>query len=129
MHVKPTPTQLTSIDIHQWTLTTTYSGILNYLLHPIFLQIKPSDVEFWSKSFADMQLRHKRNMYPPRVKITIRLRNHDAIIKLPVKFSGHVCDNQLDVDLTVPLGRLRYHSMDYSVPYLICHQNYRHLLM
>ena len=52
-----------------------------------------------------MQLRHKRNMYPPRVKMTIRLRNPDDIIKLPVKFSGHVCDGQLDVELTVPLGR------------------------
>ena len=58
-----------------------------------------------------MQLRHKRNMYPPRVKMTIRLRNPDVIIKLPVKFSGHDCDDQLDVELTVPLGKLRHHTV------------------
>ena len=54
-----------------------------------------------------MQLRHKRSMYPPRVKMTITLRNPSDIIKVPVKFSGHV-DAELDVELTVPLGKAKF---------------------
>ena len=54
-----------------------------------------------------MQLRHKRSMYPPRVKMTVTLRNRGDIFKVPVKFSGHV-DAELDVELTVPLGKPKY---------------------
>ena len=67
-----------------------------------------------------MQLRHERNMYPPRVKMTIILRDPNVIIKLPVKFSGHDGDNQLDVELSVPLGRLRHYSMNCTVEFSAC---------
>ena len=60
-----------------------------------------------------MQLQHERNMYPPRVKMTVRFRNPDAMINLPVKFDGHVCDAELDVELSLPLGRTKY-SINYS---------------
>lgn len=72
-------------------------------MEPSSAKIKPSDVDFWS--FRDtLQLRHKRGMYPPRVKMTIMLRNPDEVIKLPIKFSGHADDAELDVELAVPLG-------------------------
>lgn len=44
-------------------------------------------------------------MYPPRVKMTVSLRNPDLTLKLPVKFSGCLSDSQLDVELTFPLGK------------------------
>ena len=38
--------------------------------------------------------------------MTIMLRNPDEVIKLPIKFSGHADDAELDVELAVPLGKL-----------------------
>ena len=44
-------------------------------------------------------------MYPPRVKMTVSLKNPDLTLKLPVKFTGCLSDSQLDVELTFPLGK------------------------
>ena len=43
-------------------------------------------------------------MYPPRVKMTVTLRNPNHVLKLPVKFEGCTSDSQLDTDITFPLG-------------------------
>ena len=44
-------------------------------------------------------------MYPPRVKMTVTFRNPDTIIKLPIKFAGHVDNDELDMEITLPLGK------------------------
>ena len=51
-----------------------------------------------------MQLRHERKMYPPRVKMTVAMNNSDKVIKLPVKIEGSQSDDQMDTELTFPLG-------------------------
>ena len=51
-----------------------------------------------------MQLRHERKMYPPRVKMTVTMNNSDKVIKLPVKIEGSLSDDQMDTELTFPLG-------------------------
>ena len=53
-----------------------------------------------------MRRRHERRMYPPRIKMTVSLNNSDITIKLSVKFSGYVGedDHELDVELTLPIG-------------------------
>ena len=67
------------------------------------LQIKASDINFWTKRLDDMRLRHERKIYPPRVKMTVILKNPDHVFKLPVKVVGS-SDSNLDVDLIFPLG-------------------------
>ena len=51
-----------------------------------------------------MQLRHEKKMYPPRVKMTVSMKDTDMIIKLPVRIEGSLSDDQLDTELTFPLG-------------------------
>ena len=51
-----------------------------------------------------MKLQHETRMYPPRVKMTVTLRNPDQILKIPVKFEGCSSDSQLNTDITFPLG-------------------------
>ena len=63
------------------------------------------DIDFWQKDFDAMLLRHKRKMYPPRVKMTVTMRNPETIIKLPVRIEGCV-DKRLDTELTFPLGNI-----------------------
>ena len=43
-------------------------------------------------------------MYPPRVKMTVTMKNPETIFKLPVRIEGCVGDDQLDTELTFPLG-------------------------
>lgn len=74
------------------------------MIHVKLLQIRASEINFWNQSFTDLQLRHKRKMYPPRVKITIRMRDPSAPVVLPVRFRGCVIDGKLDVELSLPLG-------------------------
>ena len=50
-----------------------------------------------------MQLKHETRMYPPRVKMTIMLRDQDSH-KLLIKFVGCSADSQLDTELALPLG-------------------------
>ena len=71
------------------------------LLH---LQIKASDIAFWDETFAVMKRKHERRMHPPRVKMTVSIKDSSLTdFVLPVKFVG--CrDNELDTDLTLPLG-------------------------
>ena len=53
-----------------------------------------------------MRRRHERRMYPPRIKMTVSLYNSDTKVKLPVKFSGYVGedDRDLDTELILPIG-------------------------
>ena len=62
-------------------------------------QIKESDIYFWTRRLDDMRLRHQRKMYPPRVKMTVILKNPDHTLKLPIKVIGS-CSSNLDVELT-----------------------------
>lgn len=63
------------------------------------MQIKASDINFWTRRLDDMRLRHHRKMYPPRVKMTVILTNPDHTLKLPIKVVGSN-DSNLDVELT-----------------------------
>ena len=73
------------------------------------IQIRASDIDFWKSGFDKLQLQHMTRMYPPRVKMTIMLRdleNH----KLLIKFLGCSTDSQLDTELALPLGTYRYQN-------------------
>lgn len=69
------------------------------------LQIFASDIEFWNVKYELMKQKHERNMYPPRVKMTVCMNNPNHFLTLPVKFSGCEGDGNLDVELTLPLGK------------------------
>ena len=45
-------------------------------------------------------------MYPPRVMMTISIRSPELTHALPIKFEGCADNSQLDVDLTIPFGKL-----------------------
>ena len=46
-------------------------------------------------------------MYPPRVKMTITFTDPAiVVIKLPIQFSGHSDNDELDAEITLPLGKL-----------------------
>ena len=66
-------------------------------------QILASDVDFWQFGLDSMKLRHSTCIYPPRVKLTIVLCSED-IVKVPIKFVGCLADNQLDIELALPIG-------------------------
>ena len=53
-----------------------------------------------------MKLRHKTKMYPPRIKMTISMTNSDFTSTLPIKFEGCTDNSLLDVNLTIPIGKL-----------------------
>ena len=50
-----------------------------------------------------MRLKHETRVYPPRVKMTIMLKDLDSR-KLLIRFDGCSSDSQLDTELAVPLG-------------------------
>ena len=50
-----------------------------------------------------MLLRHERKMYPPQVKMTVRLQDPSNIFKIPVTIFGSSTDGKLDVELTFPI--------------------------
>ena len=72
-------------------------------------QIKPSAADFWADSktlkYDPSQIMQQRGMYLPCVEMTISLKYADATIKLPIKFTGHNREDDLDVELILPLGR------------------------
>ena len=45
-------------------------------------------------------------MYPPRVKMTVSIREPNLTVILPVKFTGCKTDGRLDMDLTLPFSKL-----------------------
>ena len=47
-------------------------------------------------------------MYPPRVKMTVTIKNHDSAFKLPIKVLGCSSESNLNVELTIPLGMTIY---------------------
>ena len=98
-----------------------HGRIAAILIHFNFytLQIKASDIAFWDKNFTIMQRKHERKMYPPRVKMTVSIKDSSLThFVLPVKFVG--CkDNELDTDLTLPLGIIHSMLSQYSVIIII----------
>ena len=69
----------------------------------IYQQIRASDVNFWKMGFDAMQLQYDNKTYPPRVKMTIMLKNSRDQFKLPIKFMGCTSNSLLDIDLALPL--------------------------
>ena len=72
------------------------------------MQIAVTDIiSLWNENFESIKLKHKRNMYPPRVKMTVSMKNPklNHSITLPVKVLGCEGDGKLDVELTLPLGK------------------------
>ena len=74
------------------------------------VQIRSTAIDFWAdlKMFKNnfsqiMQRRCEQGMYPPHVEMTVTLKSSDAIFKLPIKFTGHDRDDDLDMELTLPL--------------------------
>ena len=47
---------------------------------------------------------HERKMYPPRVRLTIRMRDPNLITTIPVRFIGCAVEGKLDIELSLPLG-------------------------
>ena len=68
------------------------------------MQIRAPDIDFWEARVEVMKLKHETNMYPPRVKMTVTMRNPENNIKLPIKFEGCSSDSQLNTDIIFPLG-------------------------
>lgn len=72
-------------------------------------QIRASEVNFWTE-FNDYQTMlgmHQRNMYPPRVTMTVARRESFTI---PIKFEGCESKYQLNVKVNFPLGLGKYHN-------------------
>ena len=81
------------------------------------MQIKVSAIDFWGLGFDVMQLQHEKKIYPPRVKITIILKNTEDTV-VPIKFVGCSIDSQLDVDLPFPLYNIG-NNLQYGI--ISCH--------
>ena len=64
-----------------------------------------SDIMCWNEGFELMRRKHERNMYPPRVKMTVHMTCPSHSVKLPIKFSGCEGDGKLDIELILPLGK------------------------
>ena len=75
-------------------------------MHDNTIQIKAFDIDFWNFPYNQIKLRQKKNMYPPRVKLTVQMKSVDHIFKLPVKINGCSGDSQLDTELLLPLSEL-----------------------
>ena len=62
-------------------------------------------MDFWKNGTQKgMKLKHERRMYPPRIITTVTPKNPHSIFKLTVEFRGSSRDNELNVDLSFPLG-------------------------
>ena len=67
------------------------------------------DINFWNQDVTVMNLKHERKMYPPRVKMTVDMKNPDATVKLLLKING--TENQLDAELNFPLTIGKLHMI------------------
>ena len=68
----------------------------------MFIQIRLSHIDFWTKDYGSLKLMHKNKIYPYRVILTVTMK--DSQFVLPIKFRGCSTDSQLDRNLTFPLG-------------------------
>lgn len=75
------------------------------LLHDQLEQIKQADINFWDSSFEEMKLKHKRMIYPPRVRMTVATGGAHRPFVIPVKVTGCSSTDQLDMDITFPPGK------------------------
>ena len=78
------------------------------------LQIRASAIDFWMNSFdiEALKLKHTHLLYPPRIKMTLVLRESDVIV--PVFFRGCTEDSEIDVELSLT-GKLKDKSYDYKI--------------
>ena len=67
----------------------------------ITIQIRASAIDFWMNDFdiETLKLKHAHLLYPPRIKMTVVLRESDVIV--PVCFQGCTEDSDIDVELPV----------------------------
>ena len=66
------------------------------------IQIKASDIDFWNFKLDFMKLKHKMKMYPPRVKLTVKVGPSIQDFKLSIRFEGCL-DEECDTELIFPL--------------------------
>ena len=74
------------------------------MIYTSFLQIRASEINFWSLSLESMKLRHEMKTYPPRVKMIITTKGSDLRTPIRIKFKGSTRDSSLDTDIIFPLG-------------------------
>ena len=76
----------------------------------IILQIRASTIDFWMNSFdiEALKLKHTYLLYPPRIKMTLVLRESDVVV--PVFFRGCTEDSDIDVELSLT-GKLKTSHM------------------
>ena len=72
----------------------------------LFQQIRAAKIDFWTDSYnmEDLQLMHEKHVYPPRVNMTVTLKDPGSVFKLLIRFEGCSSDSQLNADITFPLS-------------------------
>ena len=69
------------------------------------MQIKASQVYFWDEKREKLELLQADKVYPPSVELTLEmLESHP--INLFIKFNGTTADNEMDMEIMLPLGLL-----------------------
>lgn len=61
-----------------------------------------SDVDIITKHFAEIKSIHDTNMYPPRIKVTVKIKDNIDDVKLQIKVKGSNNDENLSTDLFFP---------------------------
>ena len=77
----------------------------------LYNKIHPDDINFWNKDYNDLLLKHQMKMYPPRVIVTVMMKEPDTAVSIPVTFSGCENNDQLSTKLIFPLGRSYVHEL------------------
>lgn len=67
------------------------------------LQIKASQIYFWDDKHDKLELLHMQKVYPPSVELMLEVLESQPICLL-VKFSGSTTENDMDMEIMLPLG-------------------------
>ena len=65
----------------------------------LILQIRASDVDIMAKTTISTL---DANAYPPRVKITVHMKDHVDMVRVRIKVKGSTNDEQFHTDLSFP---------------------------
>ena len=84
-----------------------YSAYIRMSLINFIIQIKASDIDFWNMenvSIDNMLLRHKKQLYPPRVKISVKMSSSIDLDKIVINITGGRTESgsDLSIELTFP---------------------------
>lgn len=55
----------------------------------------------WGVDYSQMELLHREKMYPPRIELTVQLKQAEAH-ELSVQLSG--CEDETELQFLLPLG-------------------------